>query len=254
MESGKSLISENSPRNSEELMISGDERSPSPHSAAFTPEEPVPNLKIIPPPKRICHKAYHSVEGYPDIQQSLDVSLPPGDHDKYDHQFLHLCCDEGETKLLEMIRKILTEGLLSYTKVVIFVRRDERLRDLKRGLQAHNFDSFVVKITTPEKQRKKIWSLFGEADGRRCLLSSCSIIPPSWALVNCNFVIWWNIPWTKTHFLNVQNLLTCDSTVLVVLKQKQDWRFLESFREYQLLFPEFASLPQPLDAKGGVPL
>lgn len=103
--------------------------------------EPLPPMT-----RKKCYLAYHELEGFPKIrpdypflQLSRGRSRPPEIH-----QFLHLCHDGDEEQLLHRLQYLLTE-VFECNKVVIFARRSERLVNIRKALQKHKMDSYLLK-------------------------------------------------------------------------------------------------------------
>ena len=77
---------------------------------------------------------------------------------------------------------------------------------------------------------------------RRILLCHTHILPSKKALKDTNLVIWWNQPRTVEDFMEVKSRLTVPKAlILVILKQEDDWQFLDAMENQAgLVFPEFA--------------
>ncbi|OWA51686.1 hypothetical protein BV898_16159 [Hypsibius exemplaris] len=187
--------------------------------------------------RRLCHLAYHHLPGYPRIRPTYPFLHPKRDEIPAKHQLLHLCHDGPEHELLVKLQQIITT--FDYVKVVVFARRTERLLDIKVALKKNcSVDSLLIPGEASSEKVEKVCSQFAEMR-RPCLICSADVLPSTSALSGVNLVVWWNLPYNLDHLIAITTRLNERALILVVVKQEDDWEFLNDAHERgQVVFPE----------------
>ncbi|GAV00629.1 hypothetical protein RvY_11452-1 [Ramazzottius varieornatus] len=226
-------------RKAESLIIRQTSGSPEIQPPAPLKESDVTELR-----GKKCYLAYHQYPTYPKIKTDYSF-LRKRNAPANRHQLLHLCHDGTDAELLIYLEELVGD-VFHYKKAVIFARRRERLMDIRWGLKKHcKLDCLLIDSGYEVPKIFKICDYFAEFK-RRILLCHTHILPSKKALKDTDLVIWWHVPRTVEDFMEIKSRLTVPKAlILVILKQENDWQFLDAMEKMEnrpesgLVFPEF---------------